>query len=346
MQTKNINIIVILLAFLLLPSATQASILYFDPSDGNYGQGDEFAVDIRLDVSGNCINTVEANIGFTKDTVGIVDFSSGSSILSLWVDKPSTSQMPEINEKGELHFAGGIPGGYCGRIPGDPGASNVVGTLILKIPGFAVIESKENIIKLNFLEGTRALINDGLGTADSLITKDAEFTFAPRPVLPKDEWEELLRSDTVPPEPFIVELHQDLSLFEGKYYIIYSTTDKQSGVDHYEVLEIKSGEQLGVEPKRSVMDILLRREKLPPEWTEAVMPYLLSDQSLSSIIKVRAIDKAGNERMVEYIPLEKELAAKKRSIWWLIVPILIIAAFILIFWILFNKKSRRKNESI
>ena len=35
-------------------------------------------------------------------------------------------------------------------------------------------------------------------------------------------------------------------------------------------------------------------------WKEAATPYVLEDQSLKGIIKVRAVDKAGNERIAEY----------------------------------------------
>ena len=41
------------------------------------------------------------------------------------------------------------------------------------------------------------------------------------------------------------------------------------------------------------------------DWRIAEGPYLLEDQSLESIIKVKAVDKAGNERMAQYLPERK-----------------------------------------
>jgi hypothetical protein len=64
-------------------------------------------------------------------------------------------------------------------------------------------------------------------------------------------------------------------VFGGLYYIVFSTVDKQSGVDHYEVFENGA-------------------------WEKVVSPYKLPDQSLKSEIKVKAIDKAGNERVGDY----------------------------------------------
>ena len=41
------------------------------------------------------------------------------------------------------------------------------------------------------------------------------------------------------------------------------------------------------------------------EWERAESPYLLKDQSLKSIIKVKAVDKAGNEKIVKVAPFKK-----------------------------------------
>ena len=69
-------------------------------------------------------------------------------------------------------------------------------------------------------------------------------------------------------------------------------------------------------------------------WKVGDSPYLLEDQSLKSIIKVRAIDKAGNERIVEIIP-EIEPAP-----WWM--TIIILAGIGVISFLL--KKITKKNR--
>ena len=60
----------------------------------------------------------------------------------------------------------------------------------------------------------------------------------------------------------------------------FSTTDPQSGIDHYEILEGSD-----------------------TVWHNATSPYRLTDQSLSSNIYIRAVDGAGNFRVVE-LPAE------------------------------------------
>ncbi len=140
--------------------------------------------------------------------------------------------------------------------------------------------------------------------------------------IPKDEWKKELEKDNIPPEPFEIEIHQNPLIFEGKYFITFSTNDKQTGIDYYEIHEI------------------------PPIWTlkttkpeRAGSPYLLKDQSLKSIIKVRAVDKAGNERVAEHIPPYK--ITWKDIIPWIIL-ILIIAG--IIWWLI--RKSKIESQKV
>jgi hypothetical protein len=300
---EKIYLFIFVWLLFLIPSVASAAILYFEPAGGNFNLGDEFMVDVKLDIGDSCINALEAEIDMAGDAVRLMDFSAGSSFFALWITRPAQTEMDEINRSGKLSFSGGIPGGYCGKIPGDPGVSNVVGTLVFKIPSFSVSASGSNRLGLSFNAAkTRALKNDGVGTADALITKEAEFFVSPSGALPLNEWQSILKNDTIPPEPFVIEILKDPNLFDNKYYVVFSTTDKQSGLDRYEVLEIKPGEEVGVAPAVSWLDRLFKRPEAAPAWQSAVMPYVLKDQDLASIIKVKAVDKAGNERIVEYVP--------------------------------------------
>lgn len=290
-----------------------ASTLYFDPAKGQHGPGDIFTVDIKLDISQQCVNTVEATIIFPKDIIKVEDFSTGSSMISLWIDNPSGKSFDKINSEGVLHFSGGIPGGYCGKIPGDPGVSNVIAKIIFSVNSLAVNSDSQKQAKINFVPETSSiLLNDGQGTADSLSIKSAEFTINGKQILVKDEWQEEVKNDNIQPEPFIIELQHDpaKAMFSGKYYVIFSAIDKQTGVDHYELLEIKPNAVLGEEPKLSFWEKLLGKKISAPTWKKADSPYLLEDQNLGSIIRVKAVDKAGNERIVEYIPPQQPVINK------------------------------------
>jgi hypothetical protein len=177
--------------------------------------------------------------------------------------------------------------------------------------------------KFNFLGGTKVLLNDGFGTPAKLTLKGAVFTILPEKLeVPKEEWQEELAKDDIPPEPFEIKVSQDPNIFGGKYFIVFSTTDKQTGIDHYEVAE----------QRRTLRQTTLN-------WKRAESPYLLEDQSLKSIIKVKAVDKAGNERIAEYIPPYK-------ITWKDILPliILIIVGIGIIIWLI-AKLRRRKMRN-
>jgi len=291
------NFFLSLLFFLLFPIWVEGAVLYLEPSEGEFQKGDTFIVEVKIDTEKECINVVEVELKFSSEVLKAIDFSQGSSILTLW------PKVPEINQaSGLVSFAGGIPGGYCGEILGDPGPSHLLGRIVLR-----AIQQGE--AKLEFLDSSRVLLNDGLGTPAKLKTQGAVFTILSESfdyTQGKDEWQEELKKDTIPPEIFEIEIHQDPNIFENKYFIIFSTIDKQTGLSHFEV---KKGEG---------------------NWQQEESPYLLEDQSLKSIIKVKAVDKAGNERIAEYIPE----VSKKAFFWWIVVVILVGAiAIIAIIWI-------------
>ena len=270
------------------PHAYAAS-LYMDPSLTHAYRADSVAVSVRLDTDdGECINTVDAVVKYDPN-ITAVDVSRGDSILSLWVEDPKIDPVAHT-----VTFAGGIPNGYCGRVVGDPRLSNVIAKIIFQVPGFSVGGGTSTEAHIDFAPETRVLLNDGLGTNaplqkfGSIISLDdkAGNTIA-------DPWSEAVQADKTIPSPFSIELVQDNNVFNGKYYIVVSTTDKQSGIDHYEVLE---------EPIRELS--LFKWGAPNHAWTRAKNPYVLIDQRLQSVIRVKAVDKAGNERIATYAPTD------------------------------------------
>ena len=91
--------------------------------------------------------------------------------------------------------------------------------------GQGIIEAKD--IKI--------LLNDGMGTAASLSISPYQFTISETGAaisLPATV-------DKERPESFPIQVASDPSLFDGKYFIVFSTQDKGSGIDHYEIKEAK-----------------------------------------------------------------------------------------------------------
>ncbi len=298
----------LVISFLLFPVSTLAVKLYLEPAEGEYQASDVFVVDIKIDTEGECINTIEAEISFSQDILKAIDFNKGNSILILWVKEPNFSVV-SCDEPGDscglLSFSGGIPGGYCGRIPGDPGPSDSLGKMIFRVHRMIVEEPGKNLAEIKFLTTSQVLLNDGLGTKAKLDTRGAVFEIIEKLESPKDEWQEEIKKDNILPEPFEIEICQESAIFEGKYFVTFFTVDKQTGVDYYEIKEGKK------------------------DWKKIESPYLLEYQTLQSIIKVKAVDKAGNERIAEYLPSE----IKKPFPYWLI----ILITFGIIIWGIWQK---------
>jgi len=307
-----IQIILVVCCLLFVVSSAKATVLYLEPSSGEYKFGDTFFIKIRIDTEGECINVVKADLIFTRSILEAVDFSKGESILTLWLEEPTI-----IKEEGKISFIGGVPGSYCGRVPGDPGESNLLGKIIFRVPSMIVGELGEEKAEIRFLDSSQVLLSDGSGTEAELSTQGAELAVVSKSESSKEEWKEEVERDKLSPEPFELVIHYE----EGKYFVIFNTTDKQTGIDHYEISETKGTEQ--------------------EKWTVAQNPYLLQDQTLQSIIKVKAVDEAGNETIAEYIPpaLEANFPFWK----WILIFVLF---FVAVGWIIIKKSKKNKSKPI
>ena len=264
--------------------------MYSDAAFRTIGRGDSITMSVRLDTdeaNEECINAVDGIITY-PDTLIPVDISVGDSIFPVWVEQPTIDK-----DNHRITFAGGIPNGYCGRIAGDPRLTNTIVKLIFRSPGFTVGASTgSTTAKVDFAPETTAYLNDGLGTkADlALYGSTIDLSNQPSPVL-QDEWRNTLSDDNFPPEDFSIDLQKEEKSFSGKYFIVFNATDKQTGIDHYEIME---------EPVSRLMAFEWGRADAP--WTVGRSPYELEDQSLNSIIRVKAVDKAGNEYVATLIP--------------------------------------------
>lgn len=288
---------IIFIILLFLPLVSKGAVLYLEPSAGQYHQGDIFLIEIRLDSQGEIINTVKVDLSFPPEFLEVRDFSKGNSVLTLWPKEPAFS-------KGVISFTGGVPGGYWGK-------DGLLAKIVVKAISM-------NPVELNFLGTSKILLNDGLGTRAKLETRGAIFEIVGAGPL-QDEWQKEIEKDNILPEPFKIEISQVPTIFEGKYFITFSTTDKQTGIDHYEVLEVKKRGWLS----RLMQKLISKKE----EWKIAESPYVLEDQKLTSDIKVKAIDKAGNfwlETLEARNQPEKELEMYITSFLVFIVLVLII----------------------
>lgn len=252
---------------LAAPSFAGAATVYIDPDSGTFGPGDTFIASVRLGNEDDCINTVHVEVDYPKDSLRATDFGKGDSIFTLWVEEPKLDVA-----NGRVSFSGGIPGGYCGRIQGDPGLTNLLGKII-----FTVIDPSAKKALIHVSPLSEVYLNDGLGTKAPLEGHDATLSLAQTRQSSTDAWLEEVQNDTVAPEPFDVQVESSRSVFGGHYFAVFSTTDKQSGIDHFEVLS-RGG------------------------WQTIMSPFEIGNSSMLQNLQIRAVDKAGNVREGSYDP--------------------------------------------
>jgi len=277
---------------LFVPVAiVSAATLYFSPSAKDVNVGDIFVAEVRLNTEGSDINAVQGNIVIPAGIFEFVDTGKGDSILNLWAKEPSYSRESET-----LSFIGGIPGGFKGDAK--------ILTLVLKAIG-------EGTAVVSFGSDSFVLLNDGMGTKTSLNILDMSVRASVQSnAVFINEWEEISGEDKTPPENFEVKIGRQAAVYEGKYFISFSTRDSGSGIDYYQVKEGEDG-----------------------EWQLSQSPRVLQDQNLKGIIYVKAVDRAGNETIAE-------LAPRKKNVWYLYLWILFIPILIFIF----IKKSKIKYQ--
>ena len=280
------------LLVLCIPSVSQAAMLYLDPPRETLQQGDATILSVRLDVdstSGLCVNSADVVITY-PETVQAVDVTTRHSIFPLWVERPKIDA-----ERNQVTFAGGIPNGYCGRIEGDPGLTNVLAEIVFRQAQPISDSSDEHpyfVADIEIDSRSVLLLNDGFGTTIDPDRQGARIdVFATEGAQIRDPWREIVQADTTPPEPFSIQLDRDPNVFRGDYFITFNTTDKQSGIATFEVMEEPLSEQH-----------YFRFGAVGAPWVEAQSPYRLRDQTLNSTIRVRATDKAGNEYIATLVP--------------------------------------------
>lgn len=253
-KNKSWFIGLVLLLTFVLANITKAAYLYPEAQHIDIVAQDKFLVSLKLNTEGKVLNSLEGLVGVYSPNgpVYIRDVSLGGSDFSLWPGKPSVSFGKESSS---ISFTGGVPGGL-----------NKTDSLLFTISLTADNPGEVYIVPVSLT----GYLNDGKGTPISVNANQLKLIIgkADRPL--RDEWQEVVTTDTEPPLPFTIALGQDTSVFDGKQFISFNTTDRQSGIDHYEV---KEGERT---PVRSGTT------------------YILQNQDQLETITVFAYDKAGN----------------------------------------------------
>jgi hypothetical protein len=252
-------LIIVMLVFAAMPVfAVEVS---FDKKTQEIKVNQLFDVGVFINTDEESINAIEGKITFPQDLLEVKKVNDGNSIINFWIEKPKSTS------DGQIAFSGIIPGGY-----NDSRGLIFSITFLAKKEGSGLIE----------IQNAKTLLNDGKGTEAKLKIFNFKFSiFKESPII-----QPLVSKikDLKPPEDFKPEIVSDPTIFNGKWFLVFTTQDKDSGIDHYEVSES-------------------RNQKIENRnWRTVESPYLLKDQKLKSFIYVKAIDKAGNERIVTLAP--------------------------------------------
>ncbi|MDF1497935.1 MAG: hypothetical protein P1P85_01075 [Patescibacteria group bacterium] len=283
--------------FFSVLSEAKAAELFFEPREISTTINSVKKVQIFISTEKNeAINAIDINIEYPVKFLKLKDWSNGNSIINLWIKEPK-------NNNGIFSFQGIIPGGY----------SEEKGLLMV-----LYFESlKEGDAEIVIKDDSLVLLNDGEGT-------EAKTLFSSAKIISKFSEEDtpmLKFTENIPPEPFTPIITRSDEIYAGNYFLIFSTQDKNSGIDYYEISE---GNEL---------------------FRIAQSPYLLKNQRLNEEIKVRAIDKAGNIR-TEIIPMEKAETDgdkfKKEILFFSILLLLLIIIIVIFAKYLYNKNRKRK----
>ena len=233
----------------------------FFEQEKNLGLKDQFRMGIFLKTE-EPLNAIEGKINFPVDLLELKNIQDGNSVINLWLERPNA------DERGEITFSGITPGGY----QGDKGLIFSM-TFLVRQEGVGTFD----------IHDARLLRNDGKGTEAKLQAISSKFVISRKTTevqIPVSEIE-----DADPPESFAPEIAKDIALFDGRWFVVFATQDKASGVDHYKIKESRQ-----------------KFFTFFSKWEHAESPHVLQDQKLGSYVFVKAVDKGGNERVVALPP--------------------------------------------
>jgi hypothetical protein len=298
-----------LLFFCCLPLSGQAAQLSISSPVSEIAVDQKVTAQIYLDTQQENINALEGEITFSSN-LSLQEIKDGNSVVTFWLNRP------QLSAENKIAFAGVIPGGYQGQ--------GFVFSVIFQV-------KKDGPGSLSVSQG-KILLNDGQGTAAKFTAQNLTWQF----VVPKTQALLLPPADSAvqganekisdheAPESFVPLIARDDKIFDGQWFLSFTTQDKSSGLSHYEVRESR--------------EFGWGKLKLSQgRWLVTASPYVLQDQTLKSYLYVKAVDKAGNQRTVVLAPVN--LSWCENSSFWGIIILGVIILFIFLFlW----RKGRKK----
>jgi len=256
------NNIFISCLILLSPGIASAATILLQAAPATVGAGDTVRVDVLIN-SAIATNAFSGTLHYPPETLEPIAVIDGNSIVSMWITRPQLA-----NASASIVFAGITPGGFSGT-------GGILFSLLFKAKeaGSAGISVKD----------IEVLRNDGAGGKEPTMSRPLIFS-----VRQTSSGGYTEPADQIPPESFAAFLGDDPQLFDGRSYLVFTALDKGSGVDRYLIAESRWP------------SFLFRI--FPLVWHETASPYAVANQDLTSTVYIKAVDRAGNERLSIYPP--------------------------------------------
>lgn len=278
-----------------LTNTTFGARLFFDTAYTSMAPRQDFVVNVLVNTEGQSINAVQGEIEILGQSVNVSKINSGDSVINFWIEDPHKSMLKNQTHT-RISFSGIATAGFSKE----------------KSPLFSFVINASEVgdIVLN-TSSLKILKNNGTGQDVEVTTVPLTLSVAEGSTIittPRDD------QDIAPPEDFVPIVSNEVGMFDGKYFLIFATQDKGSGIDRYEIKEGEWG-----------------------AWTSAESPFLLSDQSLTSDLYIKAVDGAQNSRIVK-------INAKNHPKWYQQnINIAIIIIFVLIGLLICTKTNLLKK---
>lgn len=283
---RKFFITIIFLGGIIFPQLSFAGEVVLGANKNNFLKGESFLLTVNVDQSGESLNAIEGTLVFPTETLELQEIRDGNTAVNFWLKRP-------VAVGGSVEFSGITPGGFSQ-------SKNLLFTLVF----IAKRAGSGNVL----VQNVQLLKNDGSGGTALATTKPFSFSISSQGST-KQSVSAL--EDAEIPENFTPQIARDENLYNGQYFVVFSTQDKISGIDHYEIKEGSWGKFL-----------------------TATSPYVLHDQTLTKKIYIKAIDFKGNERLV-VLPATHNLLYQPMSI---LVIILVLLGLIIVF-----KKWQKKS---
>lgn len=265
-------------------------------------------VQLLLDTN-DAVNAGFITVRYPANLLHASSVNYQNSIFALWQQLPNASPL-----NGQVTLTGGIPN------PGYKGKGGVITNIIFtpKAVGAAVIHIEKS---------SQLLLNDGEGTPAAWSSSDLKIAIKeePKPTTPTADPPPTVEKieDTTPPEQLELLLGHDSDLFSGDWFAVFSARDTGSGIHYFEIAETNPEDAY---PEHE-------------EWRKTTSPYRLLRQNENTKVFLKAVDNAGNSKVISKDHRVKPVT-KKDSNSYQISLILIILLFLIILLLSLLKRKR------